>query len=188
MVPILEHYAVSGVVLTSVLLYVVLFAGARSANPLAIFVVMALTVIPVAGVAEQALSAAGYAAEAGTGKPFIPQADLKALDCVGDSTGVELLDAVKHFQGNGCPARSGRGRCCGRFAMMRSHLAENHRTKGRPAGRIPALGYFAGNGAVLVLGGNETVRRFSERGISGTLTLGRRGSAALIVQLSGLLP
>ena len=57
-VPILEHYAVSGVVLTGVLLYTVLFAGARRANPLTIFLVMALTLIPVAGVAEQALDTA----------------------------------------------------------------------------------------------------------------------------------
>ncbi len=55
-VPILENYAVSGVVLTSVLLYAVFFAGARSANPLTIILVIAVTVIPVAGVADQALS------------------------------------------------------------------------------------------------------------------------------------
>jgi hypothetical protein len=66
MVPILEHYAVSGVVLISVLLYAVLFAGARSANPLTIFLVIALTVIPVAGVAEQALGIA-LGAAVGTG-------------------------------------------------------------------------------------------------------------------------
>jgi Protein of unknown function (DUF2955) len=56
MVPILENYAVTGVVLTGVLLYAVFFAGARSANPLTIILVIAVTVIPVAGVAEQALS------------------------------------------------------------------------------------------------------------------------------------
>jgi hypothetical protein len=55
MVPILENYAVTGVMLTSVLLYVVFFAGARSANPLTIILVIAFTVIPVAGVADQAL-------------------------------------------------------------------------------------------------------------------------------------
>jgi hypothetical protein len=58
MVPVLEHYKVSGVLLTCVLLYAVLFAGARSANPLTIFLVIALTFIPVAGVAEQALGIA----------------------------------------------------------------------------------------------------------------------------------
>jgi hypothetical protein len=56
MVPILENYALSGVVLTSVVLYAVFFAGARSANPLTMILVIAVTVIPVAGVADQALS------------------------------------------------------------------------------------------------------------------------------------
>ena len=56
MVPILEHYALTGVLLTGALLYAVFFAGARSANPLTIFLVIALTFIPVAGVADQALA------------------------------------------------------------------------------------------------------------------------------------
>lgn len=56
MVPILENYAVTGVVLTGALLYAVFFAGARSANPLTIIMVIAFTWIPVAGVADQALS------------------------------------------------------------------------------------------------------------------------------------
>jgi hypothetical protein len=55
MVPILEHYAVTGVLLTGALLWVVFFAGARSANPLTIFMVVAFTIIPVVGVADQAL-------------------------------------------------------------------------------------------------------------------------------------
>ena len=54
MVPLLEHYPVTGVLLTGALLYAVFFAGARSANPLTIFLVIALTFIPVAGVADQA--------------------------------------------------------------------------------------------------------------------------------------
>jgi Protein of unknown function (DUF2955) len=58
MVPILKHYALSGVVLTGALLYAVFFAGARSANPLTIILVIAITVIPVAGVADQALATA----------------------------------------------------------------------------------------------------------------------------------
>jgi Protein of unknown function (DUF2955) len=58
MVPILEGYAVTGVVLTGVLLYAVFFAGARSANPLTIILVIVVTVIPVAGVADQALTTA----------------------------------------------------------------------------------------------------------------------------------
>jgi hypothetical protein len=56
MVPILKHYAVTGVVLTAALLYAVFFAGARSASPLTIILVIAITVIPVAGVADQALT------------------------------------------------------------------------------------------------------------------------------------
>lgn len=55
LVPILEHYAALGVMLVGVLLYGVFFAGARSANPLTIILVIAVTVIPVAGVATQAL-------------------------------------------------------------------------------------------------------------------------------------
>ena len=55
MVPILENYALTGVLLTGALLYAVFFAGARNAGPLTIILVIAITVIPVAGVAEQAL-------------------------------------------------------------------------------------------------------------------------------------
>src|SRR4051794_34228256 len=56
MVPLLENYPVTGVVLTGALLYAVFFAGARSASPLTVILVMAFTVIPVVGVAEQALT------------------------------------------------------------------------------------------------------------------------------------
>jgi hypothetical protein len=56
MVPILRHYPVTGVLLTGTLLYAVFFAGARSASPITIFLVIALTFIPVAGVADQALT------------------------------------------------------------------------------------------------------------------------------------
>jgi len=58
MVPLLEHYRVAGLLLTGALLYAVFFAGARNGNPLTIFLVIALTIIPVAGVAEQALATA----------------------------------------------------------------------------------------------------------------------------------
>jgi hypothetical protein len=58
LVPILEHYALTGVLLTAALLYGVLFAGTRRANPLTIILVIAITFIPVAGVAEQALATA----------------------------------------------------------------------------------------------------------------------------------
>src|SRR5262245_30781254 len=55
-VPLLEHYPVTGVMLTGALLYAVFFTGARSANPLTVILVMAFTMIPVAGVADQALT------------------------------------------------------------------------------------------------------------------------------------
>jgi len=58
MVPLLENYPVTGVLLTGTLLYALFFSGARNANPLTIFLVIACTFIPVAGVAEQALSIA----------------------------------------------------------------------------------------------------------------------------------
>jgi Protein of unknown function (DUF2955) len=58
LVPILEHYAVTGLVLTGVLLYSVFFVGVRSASPLTVILVIAITVIPVAGVADQALATA----------------------------------------------------------------------------------------------------------------------------------
>ena len=58
MVPLLENYRMTGVVLTGALLYAVFFAGARKANPLTSILVIAFTIIPVAGVAEQALSTA----------------------------------------------------------------------------------------------------------------------------------
>lgn len=73
MVPILQHYALTGVVLTGALLYAVFFAGARSANPLTIILVIAFTVIPVAGVANQAAVTAlsvAFAVGLGTGILF----------------------------------------------------------------------------------------------------------------------
>src|SRR5688572_8171386 len=58
MVPLLKYYPVTGVVLTGAVLYAVIFAGARRANPLTIFLVIAFIVIPVAGVADQSLGLA----------------------------------------------------------------------------------------------------------------------------------
>src|SRR5688572_16101723 len=58
MVPLLENYAITGVLLTGAVLYAVLFAGARRASPLTIFLVIAFAAIPVAGVADQALGLA----------------------------------------------------------------------------------------------------------------------------------
>ena len=58
MVPILEHYRVTGLLVTGAVLYALFFSGARSPGPLTIFLVIAVTAIPVAGVAEQALGTA----------------------------------------------------------------------------------------------------------------------------------
>src|SRR6478752_3206781 len=56
MVPVLESYALTGVLLTGALLYAVFYSGVRQANPLATILVMAITLIPVIGVVEQALA------------------------------------------------------------------------------------------------------------------------------------
>ena len=58
MVPLLRHYRLSGLLITATLLYLVFFSGARKANPLTTILVVAFTVIPVAGVLEQALATA----------------------------------------------------------------------------------------------------------------------------------
>ena len=55
MVPLLEHFAAAGILLTALLLFGVFFAGLRSANPLSTILAIAAALIPVAGVAEQAL-------------------------------------------------------------------------------------------------------------------------------------
>ena len=55
MVPLLENYALAGVVLTGAILYALFFFGIRTGNPLTMILVVAFTLIPVAGVAEQAL-------------------------------------------------------------------------------------------------------------------------------------
>ena len=55
MVPLLEHYAFAAVLLTAVVLYAIFFLGLASGNPLTTILVLSFTLIPVAGVAEQAL-------------------------------------------------------------------------------------------------------------------------------------
>ena len=68
MVPLLEHYAVAGLVLSAVLLYLVFRFGLQSGSRLAIVLVIALSVVPVAGVADQALALAlGTALSVGLG-------------------------------------------------------------------------------------------------------------------------
>ncbi len=53
-VPILKNYPVSGILLTSALFYTVTYTSARKANPLTLFMHVALVFIPTAGVANQA--------------------------------------------------------------------------------------------------------------------------------------
>jgi hypothetical protein len=55
MVPLLEHYAVSGVLLTAVILFSLFYKGMVDSNPLITVLVISFAVIPVAGVLEQAL-------------------------------------------------------------------------------------------------------------------------------------
>lgn len=55
MVPLLEHYAISGVLLTGVILFSLFRKGLLDSSPLTTVLVMAFTLIPVAGVLEQAL-------------------------------------------------------------------------------------------------------------------------------------
>ncbi|MGO9242598.1 MAG: DUF2955 domain-containing protein [Syntrophobacteraceae bacterium] len=55
MVPLLEHYAVAAVLLTALMLYLLLYAGRIGGNPLTTILVLSFTLIPVAGVADQAL-------------------------------------------------------------------------------------------------------------------------------------
>ncbi|MFZ1538500.1 MAG: DUF2955 domain-containing protein [Chromatiaceae bacterium] len=55
MVPLLESYPLSGLLLTSVILFALFFLGLRTGNPLTQVLVIAFTLIPVAGVAEQGL-------------------------------------------------------------------------------------------------------------------------------------
>ena len=55
MVPLLEHYAIVGVLLTAVILFAIFFMGLRTGSPLTMVLVIAFALMPVAGVLEQAL-------------------------------------------------------------------------------------------------------------------------------------
>jgi len=52
---LLENYALAAVLLTGAILYALFFFGIRTGNPLTMLLVVVFTLIPVAGVAEQAL-------------------------------------------------------------------------------------------------------------------------------------
>jgi hypothetical protein len=56
MVPVLEHYALAGVALTGALLYAVFRAGGGGGGAQTTILAIALAIVPVAGVAEQALA------------------------------------------------------------------------------------------------------------------------------------
>ena len=55
MVPVLENYRLTGLLLTATILYAVFYKGLRTGNPVTMVLVMAFALIPVAGVADQAL-------------------------------------------------------------------------------------------------------------------------------------
>jgi hypothetical protein len=55
MVPLLENYALSGLLITATILYSVFYKGLRSRNSLTMVLVMSFALMPVAGVADQAL-------------------------------------------------------------------------------------------------------------------------------------
>ena len=55
MVPLLENYAIAGILLTAVILFAIFFAGLVSGSPLTMVLVIAFAMMPVAGVIEQAL-------------------------------------------------------------------------------------------------------------------------------------
>jgi hypothetical protein len=55
MVPLLENYAWGGILLTGTILYGIFFYGLVRANPLTMVLVISFAVIPVAGVADQAV-------------------------------------------------------------------------------------------------------------------------------------
>ena len=56
MVPLLQHYGVSALLLIALVLYGLFYRGLKSGNPLLTLLVITFTLVPVAGVAEQALA------------------------------------------------------------------------------------------------------------------------------------
>lgn len=54
MVPVLEHYAFTGLLLTGTILYAVFYVGQRRSHPLTTVLLLAFVLLPVVGVAEQA--------------------------------------------------------------------------------------------------------------------------------------
>jgi hypothetical protein len=58
LVPLLENYAFTAVLLIAVVLFILFYWGNRNANPLLNILVLSFTLIPVAGVQEQAVATA----------------------------------------------------------------------------------------------------------------------------------
>lgn len=58
LVPLLENYAVTAILLIAIVLFILFYWGNRSANPLLNILVVSFTLIPVAGVQSQAAAAA----------------------------------------------------------------------------------------------------------------------------------
>ena len=58
MVPLLENYALAGILLTAVILFAIFFKGLRTGSPLTMVLVIAFALMPVAGILEQALISA----------------------------------------------------------------------------------------------------------------------------------
>ncbi len=54
MVPVLENYPLTGLLLTATILYTLFYMGLRTGNPATMVLVLAFALIPVAGVADQA--------------------------------------------------------------------------------------------------------------------------------------
>ncbi len=54
MVPVLENYPLTGLLLTATILYTLFYIGLRTGNPATMVLVLAFALIPVAGVADQA--------------------------------------------------------------------------------------------------------------------------------------
>jgi len=109
MVPILEHYAFTGIVLTAVLLYGVLLKGALSANPLTPILVIAVTLIPVAGMAEQALApviAATLAVGIFTGVVVSGASHALFPDVTTPATGAATREPVSRSSANWTAARA----------------------------------------------------------------------------------
>ena len=57
MVPLLENYAVAGILLTTVILFAIFFAGLVSGSPLTMVLVIAFAMMPVAGSSSRHWSA-----------------------------------------------------------------------------------------------------------------------------------